>query len=72
MLAFNQKAKTSYNPSMASIEYFPAPVMYNSKKPPSLNTDKAASIAAMERTRRMIATYKRSRLSITTRHNPIR
>jgi hypothetical protein len=58
MLAFNRKAHTSYNPSMASIEYFPAPVMYNSKKPPSLNTDKAASISSMERIRRMIAACK--------------
>jgi N-acyl homoserine lactone hydrolase len=34
---------------------------------PSLNTDKAASIASMERIRRKIATYKGKFLSITTR-----
>jgi hypothetical protein len=28
------KLLLDYNPNMASIEYFPAPVTYNSKKPP--------------------------------------
>lgn len=31
---FARREQTSYNPNMASIEYFPAPVTYNSKKPP--------------------------------------
>jgi N-acyl homoserine lactone hydrolase len=40
---------------------------FESDTVPSLNTDKAASIASMERIRRMIATYKAKFLSITTR-----
>ena len=39
---------------------------------PSLNTDKAASIASMDKVRRMIATYQPSCSSIMTRRKPTR